>query len=232
MREILGSYPCDDRFLFLTDGGHYENLGLVELLRRRCTTIYCIDASGDVPPLAEALADAIDLAYEELGVTITLNDQWGLVPGGGPPIDPADPLSALNGRLSRTAVIDGTVTYPAESGLPAGTTGRIVIAKALLTPDMPYPLLAHAVRAPAFPDDSTGDQWFDHTQFTAYCSLGRELARQTAVVTASWSGRTPPPGAAAPAATAAPGLKGTTALTSVGTLDPGSGAAGERLDAS
>jgi hypothetical protein len=34
-------------FLYVTDGGHWENLGLVELLRRGCTKIYCFDAAGD-----------------------------------------------------------------------------------------------------------------------------------------------------------------------------------------
>ncbi|MFP5346357.1 MAG: patatin-like phospholipase family protein [Actinomycetes bacterium] len=188
LREILGSFPCDDRFLFITDGGHYENLGLVELLRRRCTQIYCIDASGDTPPVAGTLADAIDLAYEELGVKIELDDQWALVPGGGEAIDPKDPLAPLNGRLSNRAVIRGTITYPPESGLPDGTTGRLVVAKAVLTRDMPYPLLAHAVRSPVFPNDSTTDQWFDDTHFTAYKALGWELARQVHEAEKSWTG--------------------------------------------
>ena len=57
--------------LLCTDGGHYDNLGLVELLRRRCKLIYCIDASGAALPLADALAGAITLAREELGVEIS-----------------------------------------------------------------------------------------------------------------------------------------------------------------
>ncbi|MBA3606831.1 MAG: hypothetical protein H0W46_12840, partial [Acidimicrobiia bacterium] len=46
-KEILGWYDPADRFVFVADGGHWENLGLVELLRRRAATILCIDASGD-----------------------------------------------------------------------------------------------------------------------------------------------------------------------------------------
>ena len=44
----------------------YENLALVELLRRRATEIFCIDASGDTPPLAVALGEAMALVYEEM----------------------------------------------------------------------------------------------------------------------------------------------------------------------
>jgi hypothetical protein len=178
LREIGGSYPCSDRLLFVTDGGHYENLGLVELLRRRCTDIVCIDASGDAPPVAGALADALSLAYDELGVRITLDDEWALVPGSGTPLEPGEALTELNGRLARRAVITGTVTYPAESGLPTtARTGRIVVAKALLTPELPYDVLAYAARHPVFPHDSTSDQWFDHGQFSGYSALGRELGR-------------------------------------------------------
>src|SRR6478735_918938 len=52
--------------LFITDGGHWDNLGLVELLRRRCDEIYCIDASADPPHSFDALRQAIALASLEL----------------------------------------------------------------------------------------------------------------------------------------------------------------------
>ena len=79
-REIFGIHPSTGRLLLCTDGGHYDNLGLVELLRRRCKLIYCIDASGASQPLADALAGAITLAREELGVDITL-DKEAFEPG-------------------------------------------------------------------------------------------------------------------------------------------------------
>ena len=96
----------------MTDGGHYDNLGLVEVLRHRCRVVFCIDASGDTPPVTGALADAITLAHEELGIEIKLNDQFALVPGSGSPLDPVDPLTALSARLSREVVITGQVIYP------------------------------------------------------------------------------------------------------------------------
>ena len=98
--------------LLCTDGGHWENLGLVELLRHRCRTVYCLDASGDSPPFATTLAEAITLAYEELGVRITLRDPTGLVPGSAPPLEPSEALERLNARLSRQAVVRGDIEYP------------------------------------------------------------------------------------------------------------------------
>lgn len=179
LKEVFGSYSHHDRLLHVTDGGHYDNLGLVELLRRRCTRIYCIDASGDKPPTATALAEALRLAQHELGVRVELDHPWpgNIEPGSGAALPPEDPLSALNERLVQDPIIRGTVIYPAESGL-AAVTGRIVIAKALLWRDLPYSLLAYAAKHPEFPHDSTGDQWFGEAKFSAYTELGRRLGEQ------------------------------------------------------
>jgi hypothetical protein len=66
-KEILGWYSSrDDRFVFITDGGHWDNLGLVELLRRDCDIIYCIDASADQPGTFTTLRQALALASLEL----------------------------------------------------------------------------------------------------------------------------------------------------------------------
>lgn len=184
LKEIFDIHPHEDRLLQVTDGGHYENLGLVELLRRRCRRIYCIDASGDSPPTATTLAQAIALAQDELGVRIDLDTTpFDSEPGIGKAIEPKDPLSGLNARLSKTTVISGTITYPHESGLqpePNGKppTGRLIVAKTLLTNDMPYWLLSYAAKHPEFPHDSTGDQWFNADQFGAYAELGRQLGKR------------------------------------------------------
>jgi hypothetical protein len=182
LREIAGSFPLDDRLLYCTDGGHYENLGLVELLRHRCRLVYCIDASGDSPPLAGTLGQAITLAREELGVEITLHDPLDLIAGSAPALDPAGPLSGLGDRLAKTGVLTGTITYPEPVTFSAGAQpsqiGTLVVAKATLDRELPYDLLAYAAGNPVFPHDSTSDQWFDHGQFDAYQALGRHLGER------------------------------------------------------
>ena len=176
LREIIGAYPAEGRMLLCTDGGHWENLGLVELLRHRCRTVVCIDASGDAPPFAATLAEAITLAYEELGVRITLTDPAPLVPGSGDPLEPKEVMERLNLRLSRAAVVRADVEYPEPFQVaedePPSAHGTLVVAKALLTPEVPYELLAYALKEPAFPRQGTGDQFFDHEQFDAYRALG------------------------------------------------------------
>jgi hypothetical protein len=179
-REIFGIHPGTGRMLLCTDGGHYDNLGLVELLRRRCQRVFCINASGTVPPLDDALSCALSLAAEELGVQIKFRESvYDLVPGGWDFMQPAAMFEALNCRLSRNAVIIGDIIYPAVGGL-GEAQGQIVLARATLTHDMPYQLLDFTQNDPGFPRDSTADQWFDVGQFDAYQQLGRTVGQWAA----------------------------------------------------
>ena len=174
LRELFDIHHHDDPLLQVTDGGHYENLGLVELLRRRPTRIFCIDSSGDSPPTSTTLAQAIILARQELGVEFSLDSPWPTEPGAGTPLEPKEPLGAFNARLSKTPIITGTFRYPPESGA-AEVLGHLVVAKAMLWPELSYPVLSYAAQNPVFPHDSTGDQWFDDRQYAAYTELGRQL---------------------------------------------------------
>lgn len=117
-----------------------------------------------------------------------------LIPGSAPPLeprnpqpspgtlDPPNPLAGLNLRLSASAVVEGTITYPRElvddEGRRLGTTGRLIVARAALTPGMPYELLAYAQADQEFPHDGTSDQWFDDRRFDAYQTLGRAIGKQ------------------------------------------------------
>jgi hypothetical protein len=178
LRELFGIHPANGPLVQVTDGGFYDNLGLIELFRRGCTRIYCIDASGDTPPPATTLAGVLTLAYQELGVKVRLNQTaFDNTPGTGAPTKPEDALTALNPRLAKSGIITGQFTYPPESGMAGERTGLLVVAKASLWDRLPYPLLAYAMNNPIFPNDSTADQWFDDNQYAAYTALGRELGQ-------------------------------------------------------
>jgi len=150
LAELLGLNRVDAKYLYVTDGGHYENLGLVELLRRGCTNVYCFDASGG-QTFAE-LGDAVALARSELGVEVDI-DPTRLMPEGDPPI-------------ANVAVVEGTITYP------SGETGRLVYARNVVAPGTPWDVLAHQRKDPQFPHDSTSDQLYTDQKFEAYRALG------------------------------------------------------------
>jgi hypothetical protein len=169
LREIFGIHPFDFPMLFVTDGAHHESLGLVELLRHRCAEIYCFDASSDSETFASSIARAITLAYNELGITVKLQDPDKADPRRSGANDDSDELKH---RIAEKPIVAGTVTYPGLPGVEA-QTGVLVIGRATLYDDMPWEIRRHAAAHPMFPNDATGDQWFDEGKFNAYTYLGR-----------------------------------------------------------
>jgi hypothetical protein len=186
-RELIGlNYP-DARLVQVTDGGHYENLGLVEALRRRSRLIFCIDGGGDTPPLASGLGDAMRLAEYELGVTIDFNyfakfPLAELTPGSGEGFEETNAFYRLNSRLAKRTVAVGLITYPPAApdlrDVPYGHQGLLIFAKAVLCKESPQWLLTYAASSDVFPHDPTSDQWFTEGQFAAYTHLGRIMGRQ------------------------------------------------------
>ncbi len=170
LREIFGVYPGGRPLIFVTDGGHYENLGLIELFRHRCMEIYCFDASTDKRTFAASIADAVALAYEELGVTVHLTSPDLAMPHGltGQTID----SNLLNARIADSPVIMGRYRYPDD-----GAEGKLVIGRATLDGDTPWEVQRYAAEHQLFPYDATGDQFFDTDRFNAYTTLGRHVGR-------------------------------------------------------
>ena len=130
IEELLGRNRVNAKYLYVTDGGHYENLGLVELLRRGCTQIYCFDASNSKTSFKD-LGDAIALARSELGVEIRIDPR---------PLQPDE-----ESGLAETDSVRGTFTYrtkPGETGEPVEGTliyAHNVLMKPPAPPDPPEP---------------------------------------------------------------------------------------------
>lgn len=156
LRELLGSNYLNSPYLYVTDGGHYENLGLVELLRRGCTEIYCFDASAGKN--AQALGDAIAMARSELRVEVE--------------IDPSAFFGAFDPR--RTCVT-GTIRYPATATASA-IEGRLYYCKNVMRKKASWDVVSLAERDPAFPDHSTAEQLFVEQRFEGYRKLGWDAA--------------------------------------------------------
>ncbi|WP_153349141.1 hypothetical protein [Nocardia aurantia] len=181
-RELFGLNYGDARLVQVTDGGHYENLGLVEALRRRCGLIICVDGGGDAPPLLSGLSDAMRLAEYELGVTITFDSEGdypvdNIAPGSGTPFEQGHPLARLNRRLTAGTVAAGRITYPAAAGLD-NREGLLIFTKAVVWEGCPEWLLTYAAANDSFPHDPTTDQWFTEDHFAAYTELGRIMGRE------------------------------------------------------
>jgi hypothetical protein len=157
LREALGGLTLKHRFVYLSDGGHWENLGVVELLRRRCTDVLCFDASSDPAGSGHDLGRAVALARSELGAGIDL--------------DPGPVLPGEDGMCEDTGV-RGEIRYPDQQ------PGRIVYAKAAITSTASWDLRAFRARDPRFPHHATSQQIFTDEQFEAYRSLGHAAGKR------------------------------------------------------
>jgi hypothetical protein len=156
IKEMCGWNSVNDPYLYVTDGGHYENLGLVELLRRGCTEVYCFDASGGTR--LDALGDAIALARSELNVEI---DE----------LDPSPLTENPKTRLAKRCCVGGRIRYP------NGVDGVLIYARNVVTEKAPYDVQAFRLRDKAFPHHSTLEQLYTDEKFEAYRELGAHAGR-------------------------------------------------------
>lgn len=162
LKELLGWNSINDKFLYVTDGGHYENLGLVELLRRGCRHVYCFDASGGKP--LGALGDAIALARSELGVEIAFAP------------DELDKLREPKNGVAKARCAIGALRYTRST---PEVTGTIVYAPTVMTADLPWDVRSFKEEDEAFPHHSTFDQLFTDQKFEAYRVLGYYAGEST-----------------------------------------------------
>ena len=71
--EAFGQTTDQSRYVYLSDGGHFEDLGLYEMVRRRCRLIVVIDAGEDAKFAFEDLGNAVRKIYIDLGIRITFD---------------------------------------------------------------------------------------------------------------------------------------------------------------
>ena len=171
-------------WLDLTDGGHFDNIGLYELVRRRVRTIFVIDGTEDRTTSFSSFANAAEKAYIDFAVQLKFEDEDGfikLLRGADPGEDPRNKAF----QLAERGYAVGTIEYPAIK-TPDGAVvepamvGTLFYLKATLTRGLPEALYSYRADNDAFPWQSTADQFFDEQQFEAYRTLGFALAAQLA----------------------------------------------------
>jgi len=157
-REAHGTTPVNAHYVYVTDGGHYDNLGLVELLKERCEWIWCIDASGDHIDTFSTLGQAVALAQAEFDIVIDIHPDEAMKP-----VDGSDWVKA--------PFCVATITYP-ETDTSGPTTGTLVVVKAGVPEKAPWAIEYYRNSNREFPCDSTINQLFTAEKFDAYVALG------------------------------------------------------------
>jgi len=70
LKELAGDTTDDGKWIYLSDGGHFENLGLYEMIRRRCRIAVLSDAGCDPQFNFEDLGNAVRKIYIDFGVSV------------------------------------------------------------------------------------------------------------------------------------------------------------------
>jgi hypothetical protein len=151
--ELFGTADTDDAYVNLSDGGHFENLGIYELVRRRCRLIIVGDGEQDGDYIFESLGMAIRRCRIDFDVDIEMDVSA---------IQPKE-----KGGLNWRHFVVGKINYPGGA-----QPGYLVYVKSSFTGREPYDVKQYRYLHPDFPQQSTGDQFFDESQFESYRQLG------------------------------------------------------------
>jgi len=161
--EFFGRTDGTGDFVHISDGGHFENLGVYELIRRRCRYIVAVDAAEDVDASDDNLATLVRLCRIDFGVRIRID---------------TDPVRVSGpDNLSRAHAVVGRIHYDDvdQGEMP----GVLVYIKASMTGDEPPDVQKYARKEPAFPHQPTDlRQEFGEEQFECYRCLGDHVARE------------------------------------------------------
>lgn len=153
--------------LELTDGGHFDNLAIYELVRRKVPFIILLDGAADPGFEFADFANLLEKIRADFGVTIDIEDLDKLIAkrdGGEEP-------------RAKAGVVAGVIHYGSSF------KGKLFYVKTTLIDGLPEDIYGYWRRHNEFPDESTADQFFDEKQFEAYRELGYQLGSQLDLLT-------------------------------------------------
>jgi hypothetical protein len=160
-------------YLELTDGGHFDNTGLYELIRRRVDVIYFSSAGADPNFTLDDVGSILVRLQIDFGVTIEFEDELEK-------LMPSTDLDSAYGKrflFSQSGYSVGRIHYPASELGPV-KEGKIFMVRATLVKDLPPQIYSYRAQHEEYPNESTVDQFFDETQLEAYRELGLKLTDQ------------------------------------------------------
>jgi hypothetical protein len=155
LSELTGSTNDRRGYVNLSDGGHFENLGIYELVRRHCTFIIACDAEQDRSFTFGGLGNAVRKCRTDFGVNIDVK------------LDRVKKIKISNEHFAHWVV--GDINYP------EGYYGKLLYIKSSLTGEEPADVREYGWREKHFPHQTTADQFFDESQFESYRTLGRHV---------------------------------------------------------
>ena len=156
IKELFGLADETDRFVNVSDGGHFENLGVYELVRRRCKVIVASDAECDDALTFGSLGNLVRICETDFGAKIDID------------------VSAIRKQKEGHSLAHCTVGKITYSN---GSLGYLIYLKASVTGDEDVGVAQYRSQHPSFPHETTADQFFTESQFESYRRLGQHVVR-------------------------------------------------------
>ena len=158
----------DDRgqYVYLSDGGHFENLGLYEMVRRRCRYVVAVDAGQDKECQFADLGSAVRKIYIDMGIRVEFSEGMRIYArtsgrGGN------DGQYVAVARIRYAEVDD-----PPPGMRPDDIDGWLLYIKPAFYEKEPPDIFNYAMSCKDFPHETTADQFFSESQFESYRALG------------------------------------------------------------
>jgi hypothetical protein len=156
LAEFLGIAGETSQSVNVSDGGHFENLGIYELVRRRTKVIICSDGECDPGLAFGSLGNVIRICETDFGAKIEID---------------VDSIRKQDDGTSRAHCAVGKITYR------NGSKGYLIYLKASITGDEDTNITQYRAEHPDFPHQTTADQFFTEDQFESYRQLGYHTAK-------------------------------------------------------
>jgi hypothetical protein len=166
VKEALGLTNSRNSYVYLSDGGHFENLGLYEMILRRCKVIVVSDAGYDPTCSLEDLGNALRKIRIDLGVKINIQ-KFGIYSRD-------DEAGKRTGKYCAIGEIDYGGVDPDTNGRER--KGTLIYLKPAICGDEPKDVFNYGAVSKNFPHEPTSDQWFSESQFESYRMLGLHIS--------------------------------------------------------
>lgn len=170
--EAFGLTDDKNKYIYLSDGGHFENLALYEMVLRRCHHIVVSDGSQDPECAFDDLGAALRKIRIDMGVPIT--------------IEKIIIYSRKSDKVGKYCAV-GKIRYSEIDGGGPENDGTLIYIKPAICGGEPADVFNYAQQSKLFPHESTADQFFSESQFESYRMLGLHSIQQ---ISEKWTGAT------------------------------------------
>jgi hypothetical protein len=160
--EALGNTNDTVNFIQVSDGGHFENLALYEMVMRRCHRIVVVDGGADPKFEFEDLGNAVRKIRIDLGIQVEFRSDNHIQSGNNP-------------QAVYCAIAD--IHYREIDGENA-KDGELIYLKPAVRHSEAIDVQNYASTHPNFPNQTTADQFFNESQFESHRKLGTTMVQE------------------------------------------------------